>query len=132
MPDELDDRLRAYLDEQESGQNSNKAVMGALSRIDDNVLDLAARFQTHELRDEERHSEVKKLLNGHDNRIDELEHDEVTGQHNLATLRTKVEEHEKWRAWWRENLWKVALGVVQALVIAVVTWVVSRAVYGRP
>ena len=132
MPDELDDRLRAYLDEQEHGENSNKAVMSALGRVGDGVLELGARFQAHEVSDESRHAELKKLLNGHDNRIDELEHDDVTGQHNLATLRTKVEEHEKWRAWWRENLWKVALGVVQALVIAVVTWVVSRAVYGRP
>lgn len=114
----LDDRLRKYLDEQENGETGNRAVMGALHNVGDNVLELSLRFQRHEEADESRHKELKKLMNGHDNRLETLEKDEVTGQHNLANLRAKVEDHEKLRTWWREQWWKVVLGVVQALVIA--------------
>jgi hypothetical protein len=115
MTSDLDEMLRAYLQAQR-----DNPVQDTLKRIADAQI-------AHEQLDIVRHGELVAGLNGHNFRLSSLEsradkfeeHEEITGQHQLESLRAANKR-------WSDGAWYVIRLVVVCLLGGGVVEIVHR------
>jgi hypothetical protein len=103
----LDELLRAYV---KSSETSLDKIDGSLDKIDRTLDDLRTSFLLHKADDEHALRQIHK-------RLDELEDaQEVTGQHAIDELKTKVKDNEALKSKAFDVTLKI-LGFVGALAV---------------